>query len=263
MFNKALLMSFVKKGSDDIIEEDDDGMTLVIEAKSDGKNRNIFTGFDDGSHNPIFYKVYINGVETDQVYYALNVVKGDRIKLVSLSSRGFPSLSFALRSYAKLLSTVLPYMTQASGKPLVSAASMFSYNTDLASISSAFFKHNTSVTNFESTFIGCSNLVTVGSGLFDNNLDATNFSGTFSSCSSLSSIPENLFEKQSKVTDFSGCFRNCKSLSGKIKIGSTSVTNASDFCSGAGAITVVVPAGSTTETTFRSLGLSNLTVETF
>jgi hypothetical protein len=57
-------------------------------------------------------------------------------------------------------------------------------------------------------------------------------------------------------------------LSGRIKIGSPNVTNCNNFCSsysGAPGLTVVVPAGSTTEATFRAYAETNskLTVETF
>jgi hypothetical protein len=68
-----------------------------------------------------------------------------------------------------------------------------------------------------------------------------------------------------KVTSFGGTFNSCNNLSGRIKIGSPVVTNAINFCANAGNITVVVPSGSTTETTFRKVAetLTNLTVETY
>ena len=114
-------------------------------------------------------------------------------------------------------------------------------------------------------FAECTSLTSVPEGLFDNNTLIEDFNGCFNGCTALILVPENLFANNTAVTSFHSTFYGCTHLSGRLKIGSSKVTDASRFCEGAGAITVVVPAGSTTETTFRAIAetLTNLTVETY
>lgn len=136
----------------------------------------------------------------------------------------------------------------------------------LREIPEGLFDKNTEVTSFDSAFSGCRALTSIPSGLFDNNLKVKNFGDVFQSNTNLTSVPENLFANNTEVTDFSYAFSGCRNLSDqRIKIGSTKVTNASGFCTNAKNITVIVPAGSTTESTFRSHAstVTNLTVSTY
>ena len=108
-------------------------------------------------------------------------------------------------------------------------------------------------------------MTTVPTNLFINNTAVTSLENVFEACTSLESVPESLFESMVNVSDMDYAFNGCTKLSGRIKITSPNVRYATDFCKNTGPITVVVPAGSRTETTFKSLAssLSNLTVETY
>ena len=73
-------------------------------------------------------------------------------------------------------------------------------------------KSNLSVTNFNATFLSCSNLTTLPTDLFKYNTLVTNFIQTFMNCSSLTSLPTNLFKYNTAVTSFGYTFMNCTSL---------------------------------------------------
>ena len=176
------------------------------------------------------------------------------------------------------LATAFAYTFSECESLVTIPSSLFSKNTEATTFNFAFkdcpslvtipaglFDSNTKATTFWGVFQNCSSLTTVPSGLFDKNVNAGKFALIFAGCPQLRSVPENLFEKNVAVTDFSEAFSGCTTFSGRVKIGSTKVTNATDFCSGAGAVTVFVPAGSTTETTFRTVAstLTNLTVQTY
>ena len=145
----------------------------------------------------------------------------------------------------------------------------FSNCTYLTSIPESLFANNTKATSIRGTFGGCKRLTSVPENLFANNVEVTSFGGLihglFGGCSALASVPENLFVNNTKVTDFSMLFKDSPNVSCRLKIGSSVVDNVSKFCDGAGAITVIVPAGSLTETTFRDYAatVTNLTVETY
>lgn len=167
-------------------------------------------------------------------------------------------------SYCSSLTTI-PSGLFSSNTKVKSFEKVFYYCDNLGAIPSGLFSNNSEVTTFEYAFYGCKKITVVPNGLFDRCANVTNFYGTFKDCNALTSIPENLFADNTEVTDFSRTFENCTSLTGRIKIGSAKVTRAYNFCNNTGAITVIVPAGSTTETTFRNVAqtLTNLTVETF
>ena len=106
----------------------------------------------------------------------------------------------------------------------------------------------------ENLFGGCSNLKSV---LLPNTI--TNLTNTFSSSIlTISEIP-------SSVTIMDAAFVNCTNLTGTIRIKSSNVVSVSQAFDGTTKpITVEVPAGSTTYTTFSNTELpSNVTLTTF
>ena len=135
----------------------------------------------------------------------------------------------------------------------------------LTNIPSGLFDNNPLVTTFRAVFYTCEKLTNIPNGLFDKNLEVTDFSIAFGNCKEVESIDQNIFAKNTKVTNFERTFDKCYKLNGTFKIGSPNVTNANNFCRSAGNITVLVPSGSTTESTFRAYAetVTNLTVETY
>ena len=130
----------------------------------------------------------------------------------------------------------------------------------LATVPSDLFDKNTLVTSFSFCFDGCSSLASIPAGLFDNNVLAQNFGACFGNCYSLTSIPTDLFKRNVAATSYNQCFRMANVASSdlgdfSIRIGSSSVSSCSTFCSvKTGATrTIYVPSGSTTETTFNAV----------
>ncbi len=131
--------------------------------------------------------------------------------------------------------------------------------TSLQSIPAGLFDSNTAASNFAFCFNVCSSLQSIPAGLFDKNTAVTTFYLCFDSCSSLQSIPSNLFVSNTAVTNFEYCFCNCSSLNDFIlHIGSSSVSNCTDFVTNKSSITrtVYVPSGSTTQTSFNNVASS-------
>ncbi len=136
--------------------------------------------------------------------------------------------------------------------------------SNLTTIPAGLFDNNTAVTTFSNCFSLCSNLTTIPAGLFDNNTAVTTFSNCFSSCSNLTTIPAGLFDNNTAVTTFAGCFYYIVKLKNfTLIIGSQKVSYCGRFIYGNSNGTVRVPAGSTTETTFRNANISGLTIEAY
>ena len=113
-----------------------------------------------------------------------------------------------------------------------------------------------SVTNMSYTFYGCTSLVNVP--VISSSV--TNMNYTFYNCTSLVNAPE----IPSSVTSMAWTFRYCTNLTGIVKINSSNVSNTTGLFSGTSkSITVQVPSGSTTYTTLRTYGWSNVTLTTY
>ena len=170
----------------------------------------------------------------------------------------------------------------------------FSVCTSLQSISSGLFDACTKATNFASCFSSCTSLQSIPSGLFDSCTKVASFNRCFFSCDSIESIPDGLFDYNVNATIFDSCFNHCDHLAyipenillyntaavnvdwcfraagrvvnAAIRVGSRNITLANDFISYSSSpanvsYTVYVPAGSTTETTFRNASsLNGMTV---
>lgn len=92
----------------------------------------------------------------------------------------------------------------------------------------------------------------------------TDFTNCFSQCSNLTTIPAGLFDNNTAVTTFAGCFYYIVKLKNfTLIIGSQKVSYCGRFIYGNSNGTVRVPAGSTTETTFRNANISGLTIEAY
>ena len=113
-----------------------------------------------------------------------------------------------------------------------------------------------SVTNMSYTFYGCTSLVNVS--VISSSVINMNY--TFYNCTSLVNAPE----IPSSVTSMAWTFRYCTNLTGIVKINSSNVSNTTGLFSGTSkSITVQVPSGSTTYTTLRTYGWSNVTLTTY
>lgn len=92
----------------------------------------------------------------------------------------------------------------------------------------------------------------------------TDFSSCFNGCSNLTTIPAGLFDNNTAVTNFNGCFYYIVKLKNfTLTIGSQKVSYCGNFIYDNSNGTVRVPAGSTTETTFRNANISGLTIEAY
>ena len=166
---------------------------------------------------------------------------------------------------------------------LTNVAACF-YSTPLNTIPPNLFRNNPTITTTSEVYNGtvvdiygneekpvqgifnkCESIVSVPEGLFDTLVNVTDFDACFRRCKSLASVPEDLFLYNTLVTRFDKTFEDCKELSCRLKIGSEIVSSVTNFCTNAGQFTVVVPAGTTTETTFRAYAatVNNLIVETY
>ena len=115
-----------------------------------------------------------------------------------------------------------------------------------------------SVTDMDSTFWNCTALTDVAT----IPSSVTSMDSTFWGCTSLKEVPT----IPSSVTSMFSTFRGCTSLEGEVKIESSEVSNMSGcFNDITQALTVRVPANSTTYTTITSKygSNSNITIETF
>ena len=182
----------------------------------------------------------------------------------SLFSRNTKMTSFT-KTFAGSRFTTVPENLFANNTEVTSFYWMFWQCSNLTTVPERLFANNTKVTDFGSLFESCTSLTSVPENLFANCPEVTSFYNLFKGCTSLTTIPKGIFANNTKVTSFRRAFSNCSKLSGQIKIGSAVVTNVEEFCTDAGSITVLVPAGSTTETTFRDYAatVTNLTVETY
>ncbi len=281
MFNKALLMSFAKK-------VDGSRNTLSFVASNDGSGIDFFKDISSTYHPDSAFTVKINGETTDQNYRSLSFVAGDKVKITCDDGFSFPT--FKGDNHIGEISP-LPLMTSSSGSAVTVLERVF-LGSYLTSVPEDLFINNTSITNIDlafslcksltsvpenllannvevdsvnSLFSGCSKLDSIPEKLFANNKKITNFYQVFKSCTSLTSVPENLFESQTSADGFVYAFSGCSNLSGRIRIYSEKVKYVNSFCNGCQSMTVIVPAGSTTETTFRNYAatVTNLTVETF
>ena len=280
MLNKAMLLTSFRSQKNE--------MSLSFVASSNGSAINFFSSANTTTHPKTSYKVFINGEETSQDYTSLTFSANDKVDITT-DLTSFPKFIAQSKNYIKSISP-LPPMTE-NGTAVTAVQNMFQNCSGLVSVDGDLFVNNPKITNVINLFMGTklttvpselfsnntgitavmylfrSNtaLTSIPSGLFAKNTAVTGFTGAFWGCTALNTIPEDLFENNTKVTTFQYVFNGCKNLSGRVKIGSTKVSNVGNFCTGCGAITVVVPAGSTTETTFRNYASTetNLTVETF
>ena len=133
--------------------------------------------------------------------------------------------------------------------------------TSETTIPADLFKNNTEATDFHNCFSSCYALTTIPEGLFSANTKVTSFLDCFANIATLTSVPTDLFKTNTAVTNFRGVFYNAVKLTSlNVRIGSKVVTNASTFYSKGkpASVTVYVPKGSTTKTTFAAAGLSGL-----
>ena len=230
----------------------------------------------------------VNYVESSDPSTSDPVIQTFRDKLVSLDSPMPPLANTDLIywfQYCQHLTTInshlfynLPNVTSAKGcfarcESLASIPEgLFAKNTAITSFSECFrncfgiqtipeglFANNAAATDFSNCFSWCDLVPSIPEGLFANNAAATNFSGCFGRCHEIQTIPENLFANNTAATTFYNCFYNCNKLGGfTIHIGSSLVTNASDFVSAKSGTTriIYVPSSSTTQTTFNGQATS-------
>ena len=145
--------------------------------------------------------------------------------------------------------------------------SCFSSCTSLQSIPSGLFDSCTEVASFNRCFFSCDSIESIPDGLFDNNVNATTFDACFNHCDHLAYIPENILLYNTAAVNVEWCFRAAgRVVNAAIHVGSRNITLADDFISYSSSpanvsYTVYVPAGSTTETTFRNASsLNGMTV---
>ncbi len=217
-----------------------------------------------------YFKVYINGTETVQNYKAISFAKGDEITIQLIDDtqyypyiKTFEGLATPINYFREILEP-LPQMFIKSGQAVTDFTNCFSQCSNLTTIPAGLFDNNTAVTDFSSCFNGCSNLTTIPAGLFDNNTAVTDFGLCFYNCTNLTAIPAGLFDNNTAVTTFAGCFYYIVKLKNfTLIIGSQKVSYCGRFIYGNSNGTVRVPAGSTTETTFRNANISGLTIEAY
>ncbi len=190
-----------------------------------------------------YFKVYINGTETVQNYKAISFAKGDEITIQLIDDTQY-----------------YPYIKTFEGL----ATPINYFREILEPLPQMFIKSGQAVTDFTNCFSQCSNLTTIPAGLFDNNTAVTDFGLCFYNCTNLTAIPAGLFDNNTAVTTFAGCFYYIVKLKNfTLIIGSQKVSYCGRFIYGNSNGTVRVPAGSTTETTFRNANISGLTIEAY
>ena len=103
-------------------------------------------------------------------------------------------------------------------KGLTNFSSTFYGCSSLTSIPTDLFRYNTAVSTsgFNSTFAGCSKITSIPTDLFRYNtaVSTSGFQSTFYNCSSLTSIPTDLFRYNTAVSTsgFASTFYNCSKL---------------------------------------------------
>ncbi len=179
----------------------------------------------------------------------------------------------------------IPANLFASNAEAVNFSGTFKSCVGLTSIPANLFASNANAANFDSCFWNCDSITAVPSALFANNAEATTFASCFYHCESLASIPDGLFDACVQATAFDYCFQStaitsipsnlfkyttamktayqcfatCNSLQQTIElhIGSSGITDARAFINGSQKqITIYVPNGSTTYSTFSGLASS-------
>ena len=85
----------------------------------------------------------------------------------------------------------------------------------MKTIPEGLFDNCTEVTDFSSTFKGCTALQVIPEGLFDKCTEVRYFGSIFYQCKGLTSIPQGLFDKCTEVTSFGSAFLECLNLTGE------------------------------------------------
>ena len=114
------------------------------------------------------------------------------------------------------------------------------------------------------TFSGCIHIKTVGA-IYGASGDCPNLKqldSEFSGCSGLTSISTDLLAFCKNLAHVDRMFDGCTKLGGAVRVGSTNVRTATNFARDtASKLTVYVPTGSTTATTFKGQATVNVVEE--
>jgi hypothetical protein len=129
---------------------------------------------------------------------------------------GANGLSYSFQYCSGLLS--LPNLLVSTLTSLTNFESTFYGCSALTAIPTDFFKYNINVSSsaFHATFFGCTSLTSIPADLFKYNTLAaySGFSATFSGCTNLTNIPIDIFRYNTLVSDYAfyQTFYNCQKL---------------------------------------------------
>ena len=134
--------------------------------------------------------------------------------------------------------------------------SVFASCSKITSVAADTFASCGQAADFQQAFEKCTGLTSIPQGFFSVCTEVTNFKSVFSGSSKIATIPNDLFQYNTKVTSFESALASTSALGGfDLIIGSPSVSTASSFCAKKTSVTrtVTVPAGSTTESSFKKV----------
>lgn len=174
----------------------------------------------------------------------------------NLPYRYIPSLCSGLNSL-----TSIPANFLGNYRDALDCSTLFQNCKALTALPPDLFKGFSKVVDLTSAFAYCSGLTEIPEGIFDDLTSCKTFDKAFNMCNNLTSIPVDLLKYNTSATSISGLFWYASKLTPIVRVGSTKVTNVSNFAYSAKSKgTVYVPSGSTTATTFKNTSNANVTV---
>lgn len=151
-----------------------------------------------------------------------------------------------------------PRFYTVGGVPRTEISSMFSTASKLQTVSNDLFDYNWGLTKFNLAFNGCNSLIKLPTlrrllNLTDASYYASNITNTSTT------IDSDAFYYCISLTNVSGMFKNYKGqLPDTLDFRAKGITNTYEFATGSARITVRVPKGSTSATTFKSTANVNV-----
>lgn len=185
-----------------------DGMTESID-KENLTSTDLSHTYAQGAASTV--EVAFKG--TVETLTTTNTTKGEVLKasLTGITQWGTPELKRLCLQDATALKH-LATDTKGALAAITDFTSSFDGCTSLESIPEGLFAMATGVRSFDYTFKDCTSLTALPSDLFAHNASATSFNGTFYCCEGLETLPESLFAGTPSAYSMNEIFYGCTAL---------------------------------------------------